>query len=166
MYATPQDMISRFGSDELVQLTVRGPVAVPEEALESLVKGEDMDAFSAEVRVAAQAALDAIEDALEDARAEIDPHLQARYRLPLQTVPRVIHRITLEVARYILHGDVAPDPVTRRYRDMLGLLKSIARGETQLGLDATDQRTRPQGGVSMKGSEPGVTGERLEGYLR
>ncbi len=164
MYCTPSDLVTRFGADELVQLTNRSGLRVPDEAFAQLVAGGDMDAWDEDVQAAAEQMLVAVEEAIEDARAEIDPHLEARYKLPLSSIPRVIKRIAMEMARYILHGDAATEAVQRRQRDMLGLLRSIGRGETKLGLDPADEATRHQGGVATTGGPPVFTRDNLQGY--
>src|SRR5690625_7370629 len=96
MYCTPSDLVTRFGADELVQLTNRSGLRVPDEAFAQLVAGGDMDAWDEDVQAAAEQMLVAVEEAIEDARAEIDPHLEARYKLPLSSIPRVIKRIAME----------------------------------------------------------------------
>src|SRR5690625_7954392 len=78
MYCTPSDLVTRFGADELVQLTNRSGLRVPDEAFAQLVAGGDMDAWDEDVQAAAEQMLVAVEEAIEDARAEIDPHLEAR----------------------------------------------------------------------------------------
>lgn len=164
MYCTLTDMIGRFGADELIQLANRLPVHVPDAALEELAEGGDLSGYAAEVAEAAERVADAVDEAIADARAEIDPYLEARYRLPFASVPRVISRIAIEVARYVLHGDTATEAVQRRYRDQIALLRRIASGEVSLGLTASDERTPAQGGVATMGGKPVMTSNLLKGY--
>ena len=65
MYATRQDMISRFGEEEIRLLTDRDGSA-----------GAIVDAV--------------LDQVLADASAEIDGYIGGRYRLPLVTVPQIL----------------------------------------------------------------------------
>lgn len=106
-YATQADLVTRFGSAELAQLT--DPVA-----------GAQPDAG-------------VIARALADADAQIDLALAKRYALPLAAVPAVLVRIAADIARYLLWNDRATDQVRARYKDACGLLDRIAAGDVQLG---------------------------------
>ncbi|STZ76333.1 gp436 family protein [Bergeriella denitrificans] len=111
-YATVDDMVARFGDLELIQLTDR-----------------DRDGrINAEVAAVA----------LEDATAEIDAYL-GRFRLPFEKVPPVLVRLCCDIARYRLtsaSGVLITEEIRNRYKiDVLDLLKALAKGEVQLGLD-------------------------------
>lgn len=106
-YATVQDMIDRFSEDEIARLsdrTGRGTAVV-----EAIVLAK-----------------------LADADAEIDGYLQARYALPLASVPPVLLRIATDIARYHLYDDRATEQVTLRYKDAVAYLKLLAKGEVAL----------------------------------
>lgn len=105
-YATQQDLVERFGTQELAQLT--DPAA-----------GVTIDAV-------------AVSRALGDADAEIDSYLGARYALPLAAVPAVLVRVAADIARYYLWDDAAPDTVRERYKAAVALLKQLAGGATVL----------------------------------
>jgi phage gp36-like protein len=106
-YATQSDLVVRFGSAELAQLT--DPVA-----------GAQPDAS-------------VIARALADADAQVDLALSKRYALPLATVPAVLVRIAADIARYLLWNDRATEQVRARYKDACVLLDRIAAGDVQLG---------------------------------
>lgn len=105
-YATQQDLVDRFGSQELAQLT--DPAA-----------GATINATT-------------VARALADADAEIDTRLAARYALPLATVPTVLVRIAADLARYFLFDVRATEQVRNRYTDATKLLAKIATGEVLL----------------------------------
>lgn len=115
-YATQADMVARFSLVELIQLTDRDHTA------------SEVDA-------------DVLERALADADAEVDARLQARYALPLASVPRLLVNIACDITRYRLMDDRATDQVTRRYDDAIKLLDRIAKGQLSLGLDAAATAT-------------------------
>ncbi|MFN3879801.1 MAG: gp436 family protein [Nitrincola lacisaponensis] len=112
LYATTQDMINRYGQDELVLLTDRdGSLG----AIADLV----------------------LDQALADASAEIDGYLGGRYQLPLPTVPAVLTRICCDIARYLLHDEQAPEQLQKRYESSIKFLRSLGNGELSLGLPDT-----------------------------
>lgn len=104
MYATLQDLIDRFGRDELEQLTDRG--APPLGAIDEAVVGR----------------------ALADAGELVDGYLSGSYRLPLAPVPDMIRRITCDVTRFYLHANQQPDAVKDAYKEAVRLLERIQSG--------------------------------------
>lgn len=148
-YATPQDLIDRFGERELVQLT-------------------DPDLLAVNTA--------AVQRALDDAQAYLDGFVGRVYALPLagctkpapvpgnlhatvQVAPPQLARMAADVARYYLHKDFAPESeVYLRYKAVEKELQALAEGRTVLSC--------PWGGtpgVLVQGSEPGA-GEVLHGF--
>lgn len=84
-------------------------------------------------------------DGAEFARAEaaasslINGYIGARYTLPLLTVPDVVKGWALDITRYRLWDEAAPDEVRRRYEDALQQLRDLAAGKLALppGVDGT-----------------------------
>lgn len=111
-YAGKQDMIDRYGDQELIQLTDRAtpPTGVIDDTV--------------------------LNRALADADAEIGGYLQSRYTLPLSPVPAVIVKLACVIARYNLYEDAATEEVRRRYEDARRTLEAIAKGLVSLGVDA------------------------------
>ena len=101
-YATQQDLIDRFGREELAQLTDRD-------------SGQVIDA-------------EVLGRALTDADAEIDGYLAARYCLPLASSPAVLTRLAADIARYRLWADRASEAVRKRYEDAVRDLRQISSG--------------------------------------
>ena len=85
------------------------------------------------------------EDAHTFARAEadaagiIDGYLASRYTLPLAVAPTMVIGWALDITRYRLWDERAPEEVRRRYEDALGQLRDLARGLISLppGTDGT-----------------------------
>lgn len=126
-YATAADLAQRFGEQELAQLADPLNTGEPDAAVLAL--------------------------ALADAQAEIDGYLQARYQLPLPTVPAVLVRLACDVARYRLSCDRATDEVRRRYEDAIKLLTNISRGVVALGLAEADPAPQPSLASFAAGAE-------------
>lgn len=121
-YATQQDLVDRFGSDELIQLTDRANVGT----IDSTV----------------------VARALGDADAEINGYLAAQYALPLAVVPAMLVRLACDIARYQLFADRVTDSVRDRYKAAVALLKSLARGEAQLGVATGETQAPTDSGIA------------------
>lgn len=140
-YATQQDLVDRFGERELVELT-------------------DPDLLAVQAPRVARA--------LDDAQAFIDSFVGRVYALPLTgcvkpapvvgdphatalVAPPQLTRIAVDVARYYLYKDVAPEQeVYLRYKAAEKELQAIASGHAVVSC--------PWGGkpgALVQGSEPG-----------
>ncbi len=106
MYCTKQNMIDRYGNEELIQLTDRDNLGV----IDDTVLGQ------------AQA----------DADAEIDGYLASRYTLPLPDVPTSLVRVACEISRYHLYDDTAPAGVKDRYDNSVRFLRLVSKGDIRL----------------------------------
>jgi len=111
-YCTQQDMIERFGEEEIIQLTDVANIGVIDRVV--------------------------LDNAIADATAEIDSYLTA-YTLPLATIPAKFTRLACDIARYFLYDDVATDEVEKRFDIATEYLKLIATGKIVLGPDVTGQ---------------------------
>jgi phage gp36-like protein len=127
-YATQQNMIDRFGSQELIELTDRSNTG----AIDATVLGQ----------------------ALADANTEIDSYLFSVCTLPLATVPPRLIKIAADIARYELYGARCTDQVRARYTDAIAFLKAVVTGTASLGLDTTNQPVAEVGGVGMNAKQP------------
>lgn len=139
-YATQQDLIDRYGEEELIQLTDR--TDPPQGAIDATV----------------------VSRALEDADHEIDGYLAARYTLPLASTPQVLVRIACDIARYRLYDDRATEAVTQRYKDSVRFLEAVSRGQVTLGLDAAQQAPASSGGPQYSAPERIFSGDSLADY--
>lgn len=105
-YATQQDLVDRFGTQELAQLT--DPAA-----------GTTINATT-------------VARALADADAEVDTRLASHYTLPLASVPTVLVRVAADLARYFLWDARATEQVRNRYKDAIKLLDQVGSGALSL----------------------------------
>ena len=117
-YCTQDDLVTRFGEEELAQLTDHN---WEDGRLDETV----------------------IARAIDDAAGEIDARLVKRYPLPLTTVPRLLTRVACDIARFYLYQDRVTETVEKRYNAAIKLLDGMARGDVSLGLESTQQ---PQDG--------------------
>lgn len=111
-YASVADMVARFGDLEIIQITDRNQDGLIDDDV-ALV-------------------------ALEDATAEIDAYL-GRFKRPFAEPPPVLVRLCCDIARYRLtaaNGVLITEEIHNRYKiDVLDLLRAIAKGDVQLGVD-------------------------------
>lgn len=122
-YCTQQDLITRYGEKELIQLTDKENIG--------------------------QLDPDVITSAIADADSLIDGYLGGRYGLPIQPVPRSLARIACEVCRYYLYENLAPDEVKDRYNEAVKTLKAISKGEMSIGISVEGGKPSSQNTVEM-----------------
>lgn len=139
-YATQQNLIDRFGEDELIQLTDRA----------------GLDAIDATV----------ISRALGDADATINGYLAARYTLPLSSpVPEILERLACDIARYALFEDQVTEIVEKRYKDAIALLRDVSAGRAELGLSDTDNKPVSKSTAQISSTTPVFRRGNSEGFI-
>jgi phage gp36-like protein len=154
-YILPQDLLTRFGAEELAQVADRGtPRLVTAELLSAAAAGTDMSGWSAGDVEAVGKALDNIEQAIEDAQSAIDGYLSGRYGTPMATPPAIVKRLACDMARYYLYDDHATETVQKRYDAAIAFFRDVAAGKVTLGPEA--QASQPSGGTVQM-----VTGDRV-----
>lgn len=139
-YATQQDLIDRFGSPELVELTNRGEIATGE-----------IDATM-------------VTAALVEADAEINSYLRKQVPTPLDPVPDQVKRIGVDIARYRLYRDNAPDYVVRGYTDAIKWLTRAAAGDVSLGDATAPTAPASAGAVEFEAPRRVFTSRTLKGF--
>lgn len=137
-YATPQQLVDRFGEVQLGRLADRDRTG-------------ELDA----------AVLSA---AIADADQEIDAYLATRYRLPLDPVPGRITALSCDIAFYRLHAAAAPDDVRKRYEDALRVLRDLADGRAALDQGGLQPETSGGGSADYAGPPRVFDRRTLEGF--
>lgn len=122
-YATQQNMIDRFGQQELIELTDEANLG----AIDAAVLGV----------------------ALTDADAEINSYLAGRYSLPLVQSTDELVRMACDIARYRLFDTRASEQVKARYDDAIKKLRDVSRGVASLGIDQSSQPVAVAGGATI-----------------
>ena len=146
-YATWQDMVARFGADEMQDLDPSHVAADPD----------------AEPPVDENYPRAAV--ALDDAAAEIDASL-ARYALPLPGSEwPLLKRIACDLARAALYDDSVPDAVKASAAAVREMLKSLRDGELTLmsSMGVEPPAAGGAGGAAFRGPDQVMTAENLEG---
>ena len=113
---TRQDLIDRFGEDELVLLTDReGRGVIDDEVLNR---------------------------AIEDAEAETAAYIQAA-GLVLSSPPKVLVIKVCDIARYYLHDNGETQVVLDRYKQAIAWLRDVVRNPRLLDPDAVVADAKP-----------------------
>lgn len=137
-YASKQDLIDRFGADELARLTDRA-------------LGQTIDDT-------------VIARALGDADAMIDSYLAKRAPTPLSPVPALVLSHACAIARYQLHQDSAPERVKDAYKAALSWLELAAAGKVTIdGIAPTESATTADMPL-VEGPERIFGRESMQGY--
>ncbi len=140
-YATLQDLVDRYGEDELIQLTD--------------------DAGAGTVDVAR------VDRALADATNEINGYLSTNYQIPLTTVPDLVALWCVNIARYRLWSrrDLVPELVSQLYRDALKQLDAAAAGRINLpGAAGVEPLPRDPSDVLLDERGPTFTDASLRSF--
>ncbi|MGB0732118.1 MAG: gp436 family protein [Pontibacterium sp.] len=140
MYATTTDMISRFGLQELIDLTDRDGTSG------ALVEP-------------------VLTQALADASAEIDGYIGGRYKLPLVSVPAVLTRICCDIARFHMYDERAPDAISERYNNATKFLASLGKGELSLGLQDEGEDSPSQNLAEISSAGSVFSRENSKGFI-
>lgn len=134
-YSTDQNLIDQFGEEEIAQITHEGQL-VDGTLLRLTIEGGDVSTYTAEQQAAAIDAQAAIAVAIDNADGIIDSYISVVVTLPLAVAtPNAIRAASMDIARYRLYDDAAPEEIRRRYDDALRYLRDIAAGKATLGID-------------------------------
>jgi len=137
-YATQQNLIDRFGEQEIVQLTDRDGTGVIDAAV--------------------------VTKALEDADGEINARIALKYTVPLTPVPTIVVRLAADIARYFLYEDRVTEAVKARYDAVIRLLEQVGAGRASLGPDAVGAEPSVAGGPEAEAPERIFTHDSLADF--
>lgn len=144
-YILVTDLLTRFGAEELAQLSDRGtPRRVTAELLTAAATGADISGWSEADVAVVTTAMANINQAIDDAQSVIDGYLSGRYGTPMATPPAAVKRLACDIARYFLFDDHASETVQKRYDASISYLRDVSAGKVSLGAVVED--SRPTGG--------------------
>ena len=117
-YATVDDMVARFGPQEMIRL--------------STPAGQDLDGIVTE----------AVLQRLEDASSFADSYLRLRYQTPIEVAPQEVVRVVCDIARFDLStgdGKTSSDEIRARNAAAIAWCRDVAAGKVRLALDQVDE---------------------------
>ena len=138
-YCTKQDLIDRFGSDELMQLTDRDNMGLIDDTV--------------------------LNQAINDASAEMDGYLASRYSLPLVNIPQTLKPLCCNIARYKLYDEQASEQVSKRYDAAIKFLFSVSKGEISLGVDALGTKAASTDTAELQSSGSVFARNKSTGFI-
>lgn len=139
MYATKDDLITRFGLDEL-------------QAFAWDADAEDVDDGR-------------INQALNDASEMVDLYIATVARLPLAEAPPILVTVTCDIARYRLQDDRPLDEARERYDSAIATLKDIATGKATLIREDVENSTGGRVYAQRDEHDRTFTNESLADFL-
>ena len=110
-----------------------------------------------------------IETAIADADAEIDGYLAKRYAVPFSPVPRVLNKLSKDIAIYNLFSRIGIDEDSdqktylNRYNAAISFLRLVAEGKASVGEQTADPVTAAATGFSASSNGRIFTRHNLEG---
>jgi phage gp36-like protein len=108
-----------------------------------------------------------VDKAIADADAEINGYCGSRYRVPLDPVPDLLRKFSVDIAIYNLIGRrdvVVPDDRRARYKDAISFLRHVAAGTAQLGVADPDGTPAPAERPRITGPKRVFSRDSLEGW--
>lgn len=153
IYATPLNLLDRFGDTEMAQLAAPENNLVTGALLRLTIAAGDRSAYTPDEQAAADQALARLTTAIADAGHQIDSYLAPRYPLPLETAmieASNLGQVCADIARYNLMDEQATDEVERRYDRRITWLRDVSQGRASLGAVDT--------GVATPAGRPVVAG--------
>ncbi|MBF0546224.1 MAG: DUF1320 domain-containing protein [Candidatus Riflebacteria bacterium] len=125
-YCVKQDMIDRFGTTELAELTANS-TTIDDTVLARAMSG---------------------------AEAEINGYLLAKYSLPLASPPDILKELNCDIARYKLYRKVpAPERIKDTYDEAVKTLEKISKGVISLGITSAQTPVAPVGGPQIENTD-------------
>jgi len=140
-YCTQAQLIERFGTNFLIELSDRGDEAATE-----------IDT-------------DLITRAITDADAMIDGYLKPIYALPLDSTPDQITDLSLTIAIYKAHGNVVSDKIKEDYKTALMQLKDIGAGRAKLDVAGVEPEGSGSSEVITNEKDQVMTADTLKGFI-
>ncbi len=107
-YCTQSDLETRFGAEEILELTDRDADGVVDTGV--------------------------LSTAIADAGNVIDTYVSKRYDLPLAETPAALTKIACELVRYDLHKEDPPVRVEAAYKSSMAMLRDIGAGRALLDI--------------------------------
>lgn len=136
-YATQQNLVDRFGSEELLALADRDG----DDAVDTAV----------------------VDAALADADALIDSYIGRRYTLPLASTPARLVTVAATIARYELAADRPTEQMRQDYDDAVAWLRDVAAGRAELQIEG-DEPTGEAVTIKTSGPERVFSRTTLRGF--
>lgn len=105
-YCTTNDLINRYGEDEMIRISDHTMTGVVDEAV--------------------------VQTAIDDASVLMDSYLPGNVDVGLNA--QNLNRVCADIARYYLYDDTTTTTVEQRYKDAVKWLEQVAKGMVKLAV--------------------------------
>lgn len=165
--------VMAFGKWRTVQMVrLRNNMYSTVESVRSNIKGDAINSIIGDEYIEDDAVretkiLEIIEAAIDDADAEIDGYLAKRHAIPLLEVPKMVEKLSKDIAIYNLFSRRGIDEQDReknyltRYNAAISFLKLVASGQTSIGLE--EPKKQAVNGFKMSSNERLFTRDSMKG---
>ena len=140
-YCTLADLIAQYGEPMLIEATDRGTEATG-----------TVDET-------------AIARAIASADALIDGALKVRYALPLASTPALVNDLSMTIALYRAHANVASEKVRKDYEDAMRTLSQISAGAVRLDIAGVEPASSGSSGARITDRDRPMTPENMKGWI-
>ena len=136
-FATAQDMLDRYGAEEIAQRAFRQDDTVDVDLLRAVIAGSSLSEWDSDEQATGTNALARINTCLTDADKIIRGYIRARYgEVPTLTTSTDLTRICAELARFYLHDDPLREDAGTLPQSVKAWLSDLASGAIGLDLPA------------------------------
>ncbi len=142
MYSTELQLIDQFGDAEIAAITDEGDL-VTGPMLRTSITGGSMGGYTSEEQAATAVCVAKIVTEQDMAAGVIDGYLAVKYVTPITDPPPVLTAYALDIVRYRLYDDAAPEQVKERYANAIAWLRDIAQGKADIGVPTETIVTGP-----------------------
>lgn len=109
-----------------------------------------------------------VERAIADADEEIDGYLGSIHRVPISPAPRILRKLSVDIAIYNLYRrmDNMTDQRAEAYKNAIRFLEQVAMGKISLGAEDPGGSPPDTGGPEISTANPARTFTRstMEGF--
>ena len=110
-----------------------------------------------------------IEEAIADADGEIDGYLAKRYSVPLSRPPKVINKLSKDIAIFNLYSRFGIDEESAqkiyltRYNSVIKFLTLVAEGKVSIGTESDDPASAAAVGFTVKSNPRLFSRDQMKG---
>jgi phage gp36-like protein len=160
-YATAQDMLDRYGADEIAQRAFRHDDTVDVALLRAIIAGTSLSSWNSSQITTGNNAVARINTCLTDADKVVLGYVRARYGAqPTLTTSADLTRVCAELARFYLHDDPLREDSGTLPQSVKTWLADFAAGKVDLDVPAATSDDL----VEISFEEAIMTRTQLDGF--
>lgn len=133
--------------------------------IKAMMDEEDLISFTDDVG-AGVVDTDVTDEAIADADAEIDSYVMTRYSVPLNPVPAIIKKQSVDIAIYNIcsRRQRVSDEVRQRYEDVIKFLEKVPAGKVGIAGAASAPASSSNDAVTITSNTKIFSRDKMEGF--